>query len=749
MHHAEPPLRFLPQAPRGSPILRALADFCIRHRRLTVLAWIVALIAAGAAANAAGEKFSTNFQLPDSDSTKALNLLEERAPDRSGDQIQVVFADPSGVDDPAVLGRVDSLLAELDGYDHVAAVSTPAEVRDQIAPEGTVGFAIVTLDESAFEVPAGAIERVADRINEADGDGLRVLAGGDPVRQVEQEPGGTAEMIGLLAAIVVLLVMFGSVVAMSMPVVTAIVALGTALSLVTLGTHVFDTPDFAPVLAAMIGLAVGIDYALFVVTRFRNGLRDGLDAREAVLLSSDTAGRAVLFAGATVVVALLGLFAIGVDFLYGPALAASLAVLLTMGGALTLLPAILSKVGANIDRLRVPGTKPRREAEEESRTWTRWSRTIQRRPWAAALLSGGLLVLLAVPVFSIDLGWADAGTDSADTSTRQAYDLLADGFGPGFNGPLMVVVDIPPEGSPAAGKRAVATLEGAMRDVPGVAEVTAPVPNEAGDLATFTVFPATAPQENATSDLVRTIRDDVIPPVEGRFGVSAHVGGGTAVNDDFTTYIAGKLPQFIAIIVLLSALLLMMAFRSLLVPLKAIAMNLLSIGASFGVVVAVFQWGWLGELIGLDGTAPIDAFLPVMVFAIVFGLSMDYEVFLMSRVHEEWERRRDASEAVVHGLAATGRVITAAATIMVCVFASFALGGSLTIKLFGVALAAAVAIDAFLIRTILVPAIMELLGKRAWWLPDRLERILPRLHVEAAPDRPHATAEPAAATPDD
>jgi len=728
--------------------LRALADFCIRHRRLTVLAWIVALIAAGAAANAAGEKFSTNFQLPDSDSTKALNLLEERAPDRSGDQIQVVFADPSGVADPAVLGRVDSLLADIEDYDHVAAVSSPAEVKRQIAPDGTVGFAIVTLDESAFEVPTASIERVADRINEAGGDGVRVVAGGDPVRQVEQEPGGTAEMIGLLAAIVVLLVMFGSVVAMSMPVITAIVALGTALSLVTLGTHVFDTPDFAPVLAAMIGLGVGIDYALFVVTRFRNGLRDGLDAREAVLLSSDTAGRAVLFAGATVVVALLGLFAIGVDFLYGPALAASLAVLLTMCGALTLLPAILSKVGTNIDRLRVPGTKPRREAEVESRTWTRWSRTIQRRPWAAALLSGGLLVLLAVPVFSIDLGWADAGTDSADTSTRQAYDLLADGFGPGFNGPLMVVVDIPPESSPA-GERAVATLDRAMKEVPGVAEVTAPVPNEAGDLATFTVFPATAPQENATSDLVKTIRDDVIPPVEARYGVSAHVGGGTAINDDFTTYIAGKLPQFIAIIVLLSAVLLMMAFRSLLVPLKAIAMNLLSIGASFGVVVAVFQWGWLGELIGLDGTAPIDAFLPVMVFAIVFGLSMDYEVFLMSRVHEEWERRRDASEAVVHGLAATGRVITAAATIMVCVFASFALGGSLTIKLFGVALAAAVAIDAFLIRTILVPAIMELLGGRAWWLPGWLERILPRLHVEAAPDRRHTPGTPAATTADD
>jgi putative drug exporter of the RND superfamily len=720
--------------------LRKLADFCIRHRRLTVLAWIAALIAAGAIASSAGESFSSNFQLPDSDSKKALDLLKERDRTEAGDQIQVVFADPSGVDDPAVLDRIDALLEELSGYDHVAAVSQPAEVKQQIAPGGEIGFATVNLDKSTFELPTESIERIADKINASGGDGLQIEAGGDPVRQVEQDPGGTAEMIGLLAAIVVLLFTFGSIVAMSMPIVTAIVALGTALSLVTLGTHVLDTPDFAPVLAAMIGLGVGIDYALFVVTRFRNGLRDGLEVREAVLRSSDTAGRAVLFAGATVVVALLGLFALGVDFLYGPALAASLAVLLTMCGALTLLPAMLSKVGTNIDRLRVPGTKPRREAAQESPTWTRWSRAIQRRPWTAALLSGGLLVALAIPVFSIDLGSADAGTDQADSSTRRAYDLLADGFGPGFNGPLLVVLDLPAGNSPAEDKRAVGALYDDLKNAPGVANVYPPKLNEAGDLATFSVSPSTAPQENATSDLVKSLRDDVIPPVESRFGVHAYVGGTTAINDDFTTYIAGKLPLFIGIVVLLSAVLLMMAFRSVLVPLKAIVMNLLSIGASFGAVVAVFQWGWLGGLIGLDGTAPIDSFLPVMVFAIVFGLSMDYEVFLMSRVHEEWERRRDASEAVVHGLASTGRVITAAATIMVCVFGSFALGGSLTIKLFGVALATAVAIDAFVIRTILVPAILELLGRRAWWLPGWLDRLLPVLHVEAEP-HPAATAE--------
>ncbi|MFN8113261.1 MAG: MMPL family transporter [Solirubrobacterales bacterium] len=727
--------------------MRKLADFCIRHRRLTVLAWVVALFATGALAGAAGESFSTNFQLPDSDSTKALNLLKERDPNKSGDQIQVVYADPSGVETPEVQGEINSLLSEVKGFDDVATVSTPAEVKQQVSENGTIGFAIVTLDGAAFDLPTTSIEKIADTVNDSGGNGLEVEAGGDPVRQVEQQPGGAAEGIGLLAAIIILLITFGSVVAMSMPIVTAVVALGTALSLVTLGTHIIDTADFAPALAAMIGLGVGIDYALFVVTRFRSGLRDGLEVREAVLLAMDTAGRAVLFAGATVVVAMLGLFAIGVSFLHGPALAASLAVLLTMSAALTLLPALLSKVGTRIDRLRVPFTKRRSEAEDESPNWTRWSKFIQRRPWVAAIASGGLLILLAIPVFSIDLGSADAGTDASDTSTRKAYDLLADGFGPGFNGPLQVVVDIPENNDPADTKAALATLDKSLAGTSDVASVSPPKVNEAGDLATYNLFPSTSPQDNATSDLVKNLRDDVIPPVESQYGVTAYVGGQTAIFDDFTTYIAGKLPLFIGVVILLSAFLLMMAFRSVLVPLKAVLMNLLSIGASFGVVVAVFQWGWLGGLIGLDGTAPIDSFLPVMVFAIVFGLSMDYEVFLMSRVHEEWENRRDASAAVQHGLASTGRVITAAATIMFFVFASFALGGSLTIKLFGVALAAAVAIDAFVIRTILVPAIMELLGKRAWWLPGWLDRILPRLHVEGSGDAgPQATATPATVT---
>ena len=734
-----------PSATENLLTLRKLADACIRHRRLTVLVWVVALLGTGIAAGAAGESFSTNFQLPDSDSTKALNLLEDRFPAQSGDQIQVVFADDAGLEQAATKQRIVDLLAELKGLDHVVSVASPYEQEGAISKSGTIAFATVTLDDAAFELPISSIEKIADTANEAGGDGLQVEAGGDPVRQVEQQQEGGSEVIGLFAAIVVLLITFGSLVAMAMPVVTAIVALGTALSLITLGTHVIDTADFAPALASMIGLGVGIDYALFVVTRFRQGLADGLEVREAVLEAMDTAGRAVLFAGVTVVIAMLGLFAIGVGFLHAPALAASLAVLLTMLAALTLLPAILSKVGTRIDRLRIRKPKP---ARAESSRWTRWSRMIQRRPWVAALASGGLLIVLAIPALSIDLGSADAGTDPTDTSTRKAYDLLADGFGAGFNGPLQVVVDAPDGTSPAATKQELAPLGKALAATPGVAGVVPPVVNEDGNTAIFQVFPTTSPQDNATSELVKDLRDDVLPPAEQQLGIVAHVGGTTAIFDDFATYISSKLPLFFGIVILLSALLLMVAFRSLLVPLKAVLMNVLTIGASFGVVVAIFQWGWLGSLIGVDTTAPIESFLPVMVFAIIFGLSMDYEVFLMSRVHEEWEKRKDASEAVVHGLASTGRVITAAATIMICVFASFALGGNMTIKLFGVALASAIAIDAFLIRSILVPAIMELLGKRAWWLPDWLDRLLPNLNVErgAGPTHPTRPAPPAVAT---
>ncbi len=709
------------------PSVRALASFSISHRRLVFAGWLVLLLACIAAAGALGERFSTNFELPDSDSERALALLEERFPARAGDPVQVVFAAPEGLEEDGTRERVRDVLADFEGADAVVAVDVPSARAGTVSADGTIGLGTAQLAERSFEVDSEDVDELVAIAAAGSGDGLEVELGGDAIRNEQQGETGNAELVGLLAAMVVLLLTFGSVVAMGLPIITAVIALGVALSLVTVLTHLIDTADFAPAMAAMIGLGVGIDYALFVVTRYRTGLRAGIGVEQAVLVAMDTAGRAVLFAGATVCVALLGLFAIGVDFLYGPALAAALAVLVTMSAALTLLPALLSRIGTRIDRWRLPGIGGGRR--EEAELWTRWSRAIQRNPWPAAIGSTAVLVALAVPVLSIELGNADAGTDAEETTTRQAYDLLASGFGAGFNGPLLVVSDL--VGGGEADAAAVEPLAAALGRDAGVAAVAEPRLDPEGSAALLTVFPTTGPQERETTELVERLREETIEPFERSSGIVTHLGGETAITVDFAAFITGKLPQFFGIVVLLSAVLLLLAFRSILVPLKAIVMNVLSIGAAFGVVVAIFQLGWGNELIGVSETTPIQAFLPVFVFAIVFGLSMDYEVFLMSRVHEEWLRRGEASAAVVHGLASTGRVITAAAAIMIAVFASFALGGSLVIKLFGVALAGAIAIDAFVIRSLLVPAVMELLGARAWWLPGWLDRRLPRLKIEA------------------
>ena len=534
-----------------------------------------------------------------------------------------------------------------------------------------------------------------------------------------------------------LLLTFGSLVAMGLPILTALFALGVGLSLITLGTHVFDTADFAPQLALMIGLGVGIDYALFILSRFRNGLDEGLEKRAAAIAAVDTAGRAVLFAGVTVIIALMGMFLLGLSFLYGVAMAAALAVLMTMIAALTLLPALLAIAGHWVDRLRIPGLGKRTPSTAEDTRWYRWSRQIQRRPLLAALLSGGLLIVLCIPTLSLRLGSNDAGTDPAGTTTRNAYDLLAEGFGAGFNGPFSIVASLPSKGDDTA----LTELSKSLKTEPGVAETTAVILNPAGNTGVFQLYPTTSPQSEKTTELLDHIRGDLIPPLEQRTGAQVHVGGITAIFEDFGNAIAEKLPLFIGVVVLLSALLLMAVFRSILVPLKAVLMNLLSIGAAFGLIVAVFQWGWGASLIGLDGTGPIISFFPIFLFAIIFGLSMDYEVFLMSRMHEEWENSHDATRSVTRGLALTGRVITAAAAIMCTVFLSFMIGEDRIIKLFGLGLASAVLIDAVIIRSVLVPAIMQLFGERAWWLPAWLDRLLPRLHVEPAPGDPRPTGE--------
>jgi putative drug exporter of the RND superfamily len=720
--------------------MRSFATWCTGHRKTVIIGWIVALIGVGMISSSVGSDFSEEFKLPASDSQEAFDLLETKFPAQSGDTATIVYKADNGVESPAVKKKMEGVFASAAKLPHVSEVASPYEGdgAGAVSKDGKIAYATVQYDVTGNKLEKDDTRKLISISQAAAGNGLQVELGGQPIEEARQEEGGDSSFaIGLLAAVVILLLTFGSLVAMGLPLITALFALGVGLSLVTVGTHVFDTAEFAPQLAAMIGLGVGIDYALFIVTRFRNGLDEGMEPRAAAIAAVDTAGRAVLFAGITVIISLMGMLLLGITFLYGVAMAAALAVLFTMIAALTLLPALLTIAGHRIDRLRIPGLGSRRTSIDEDSRWFRWSRLVQRRPWVAALLSGALLLVLCIPTLSLRLGSNDAGTDPAGTTTREAYDLLADGFGPGFNGPFAMVAALPSKGE----DESLVLLHKTLANEDGVAKVTPIVLNPAENTGVFQLYPTTSPESEATTELLDHIRGGVVPPIEAKTGAQLHVGGITAIFEDFGNAISDKLPLFIGVVVLLSALLLMIVFRSILVPLKAIAMNLLSIGAAFGLIVAVFQWGWGASLIGVDGSGPIISFFPIFLFSIVFGLSMDYEVFLMSRIHEEWEHSHDASAAVTRGLALTGRVITAAAAIMVTVFASFMIGEDRIIKLFGLGLASAVFIDAVIIRSILVPAIMQLFGKRAWWFPDWLSRILPRLHVEPAEGDPAPTGE--------
>jgi len=721
--------------------MRRFATWTTGHRKTVIIGWIVALIGVGMISGAVGSDFSEEFKLPSSDSTEAFELLEDRFPQQSGVTAEIVYKAPAGADSPAVRKKMEGVFAEAEKLPHVSGVASPyaAGGAGAISKDGEIAYATVQYDVSTDKLEKSDIKKLISIGDAANGESLNVAVGGSPVEEVrgEEEGGDSSFAIGLLAAVVILLLTFGSAVAMGLPLLTALFALGVGISVITIGTHVFDTANFAPQLAAMIGLGVGIDYALFILTRFRNGLDEGLESRDAAIAAVDTAGRAVLFAGITVIISLMGMLLLGISFLYGVAMAAAIAVLFTMIAALTLLPALLTIAGKRVDRLRIPGLGKREPSTAEDTRWFRWSREIQKRPVLSAVLSGGLLLLLCVPTLSLRLGSNDAGTDPAGSSTREAYDLLAEGFGPGFNGPFAMVAALPGKGE----DEALVTLRNQMKNEEGVAKVTAITLNPAENTGVFQLYPTTSPQSADTTKLLDHIRNDVLPPIEQKTGAQMHVGGITAIFEDFGDAISEKLPLFIGVVVLLSALLLMIVFRSLLVPLKAMVMNLLSIGAAFGLIVAVFQWGWGASIIGVDGTGPIISFFPVFLFSIVFGLSMDYEVFLMSRIHEEWESSHDATESVTRGLALTGRVITAAAAIMVTVFASFMLGEDRIIKLFGLGLASAVLIDAVIIRSVLVPAIMQLFGKSAWYIPAWLDRILPKLHVEPAEGDPSPTGE--------
>jgi RND superfamily putative drug exporter len=723
-----------------SGLLARLAAWTMRHRRITVVAWIVALVGVSVAANAIGTRQATNFTLPGTESQRAVDLLQSKFPTQAGDQDQIVFQPANGsIDTQAQRAQIQPMLREVAKQPHVTDVVSPFSRAGSGATskDGRIAFATVTFDERANDLPTSAANRVISIAQGARSDQLQVELGGQAVEQAQQPSFGFTTAIGILAAVVVLLITFGSLVAMGLPIATALLGLGTGVGLIAFGSQVLDMPDFATELAVMIGLGVGIDYSLFIVTRFRENYRESGDVAGSVIAAMNTAGRAIVFAGCTVIIALLGMFALGVSFLYGVAVAASLTVLLTMLAALTILPVLLSRFGARIGR--------RRRARAEAATpaagsahglWARWARLIQRRPLPAALAGLAIMLVLVAPVLTMRLGTSDAGNDPTSQTTRQAYDLLAEGFGPGFNGPLQVVTSLPRAGDEGA----LHQVSSALRNDPDVASVTAPRLTPDGRTAVVLAYPKSAPQDQATTDLVNRLRDSTLPPVERATQTTVLVGGVTAGQIDFSHTLSQKLPLFIAIIVLLSALLLLFVFRSLLIPLQAALMNLLSIGASLGLVVAVFQHGWLGGLFGVE-PGPIDAFIPVLLFAIVFGLSMDYEVFLVSRIHEEWTRRRDPSGAVVRGLATTGRVITAAATIMVCVFLSFVLIDERVVKMFGLSLAGAVFLDAFVIRSLLVPATLELLGRVTWILPSWMERRLP--HVAIEPPEPQVEAQEA------
>jgi RND superfamily putative drug exporter len=711
-------------------MLRRLARLCYRRRWRVLAVWVVFLVAVSVVSSAAGGVFRNEFSLRGSESKEASDFLEERGFDtRAGFSGQIVFAADQGVDNPDVQRAMEDLFARVERTVSRVQVVSPysPEGARQVSQNGRIAYAEVNLadrPDADFQSAADDIKAEAEDVRVS---GVRVELGGELFGEQELP---ASEAIGILLAIIVLLIAFGSVLAAGLPILTALFGIGSGIAIVQLVANGLTMPDFTTQAVAMIGIGVGIDYALLIVTRYRQALRDGHEPEGAVALAADTAGRSVVFAGTTVVIAVLGMLLIQVPAVQGLAVGIALGVLMTMLAATTLLPAVLGFVGHNIDKLGLPHKK-RAEGEVRESFWHRWSRVLQRRPWPPAIAGLLILLLLAAPVLSMRLAFADAGNRPTSDTTRRAYDLLVDGFGPGFNGPLILAVDMPRGESDLPTVQQLSERLNSTRDV---AFATPPQTNDAGNAAIIQVFPSHTPQSEDTARLVDRLRDDEIPPVTQGTDVDVKVGGQTAGATDYANYTAERLPLFIGLVLLLSFLLLMTVFRSILVPLKAVIMNLLSIGAAYGVIVAVFQWGWGKDLIGVAKAGPVEAWAPMMLFAIVFGLSMDYEVFLLSRMKEEYDRTGDNATAVADGLAATARVITAAAAIMILVFSAFILGDDRAIKLFGFGLAVAVFLDATIVRLILVPATMELLGDRNWWIPRWLDRLLPTVRVEPTAD---------------
>src|SRR5215218_978350 len=705
--------------------MRSLAAWCHDRRRTVIGLWVAAFVVSiGLWATAAGE-FVNNFNLPGTESQRTYDLLKERFPAQSGDTASVVFA----VDQGRVLdnrAQIEAVRGEIAKSPEVLAVGDPFAKGAPVSQDGRITFAQVQFRKAPGDVDPAQIKTMAENTLALDGKGgVQVALGGDTIHWSTAEQGGAGEIFGILVAGIVLFLTLG-VVAMGLPLLNALFAMIVSLSLMAVvGTRLIDVVDWSPQLAAMIGIGVGIDYALLILNRFRLERGAGRDVRDATLVAIDTSGRAVLFAGVVVVIAMLGMLLLGISFLYGPAIGAALSVLFTMGASLTLMPALLSKIGGRVKPAANGG-----DADRETGFAARWSGFVARRPLPVAILALAVLVALALPALHMRLATSDASTYKKGDTTRVAYDLLKQGFGPGFNAPLLLAVELPRAGDDAA----LQQIGDALGDQDGIAQVLPAQLNERGDTATMIAYPTTTPQDERTDRVVRQARDETLPPIEQATGARVSIGGATASNLDFAQTIRDKLPLFIGVVVGLSLLLLAVVFRSLLIPVKAGIFNLLSIAGAFGVVTLIFQDGHLASLFG-DATGPIESFLPIMVFAVVFGLSMDYEVFLVSRMHEEWVHTKDATYAVRHGLAMTGRVVTAAAIIMIAVFSAFAIGNERALAMMGVGFASAIFIDAFIIRLLLLPAVMHIAGPAMWWMPAWLEKRLPHLNIER-PDEP-------------
>jgi RND superfamily putative drug exporter len=750
-------------------MLARLARWSFRRRRLMVFGiWLPILIGLSVVSGALGTDFHTSFDLPDSESKEVIDAVQGAGDDEgAGDRAQIVFTAEQGTDDPAVEAAMTEFFTQIDTIEGVNITSPytdeGAQFNSTTAPISFAEISFSERDQAGYLDLADEIKAIGDDI---DVPGLTIEYGGQ-LFGVFEFP--ASELLGILAAIIILLIAFGSVLAMGLPIGTALFGLGVGFGIVGLGSRVFSMPDFAPQMTAMIGLGVGIDYALFIVTRYRENLHKGMEPEAATIESVDTAGRAVVFAGITVMISLLGLFVMGIAFVRGLAVAGATGVLVMMIAAITLLPALLGFVGRRIDTTsraaaasvsifvvlalfgvfagalgpalllgvvaviaimgasRLPFGKTlrqplphRTEKPREQQFWYRWSHFIQRRPWPPLIIGLIVMITLAIPLFSIRLGFSDTGSLAEEQTARRAYDLIAEGFGAGYNGPLYLAST-----DPNANAETVLAVDEALQAEPDLA-FSSPGFEIAPGVWTWQAYPTTSPQDEDTTKLVEHLRDDVLPATN----LDVNVGGTTAGTIDFANYLGERLPLLIGAVLILSFLLLMAVFRSLLVPLKAVIMNLLSVGASYGVIVAIFQWGWGKGLFGVGQNGPVEAWAPMMLFAITFGLSMDYEVFLLSRMKEEYDRTGDNAGAVADGLAATARVITAAALIMVCVFGAFVLGNDRSLKLFGLGLAVAVLVDATIVRMVLVPATMELLGKRNWWIPKWIDRILPSIQVE-------------------